>query len=67
VSENYIKVLWTCGMGDACTNTTRPGTHEEYIAASVCCGGLQEVDQSCSRFNHDTMNPGKNDPHSQVA
>jgi len=25
-------------MGDACTNTTRPGTHEEYIAAGVCCG-----------------------------
>jgi len=45
VSENYIKVLWTCGMGDACTNTTRPGTHEEYIAASVCCGSPQEVDQ----------------------
>jgi hypothetical protein len=38
MSDNYLKVLWTCGMGEACTNTTRPGTHEEYSAASVCCG-----------------------------
>jgi hypothetical protein len=40
MSENYIKVLWTCGMGDACTNTTRPGTHEEYTAAGMCCSAI---------------------------
>jgi hypothetical protein len=40
MSESYLKVLWTCGMGDACMNTERPGTHEEYSAAAACRGGL---------------------------
>jgi hypothetical protein len=40
MSDNYLRVLWTCGMGDACTNGTRPGTHDEYSAASACCAGV---------------------------
>ena len=38
MSDNYLRVLWTCGMGDACTNATRPGTHDEYSAAARCAG-----------------------------
>jgi hypothetical protein len=41
LSHHYIKVLWTCGMGDKCTNATRPGTHDEYLAASRCYHALE--------------------------
>ena len=44
MSDSYLKVLWTCGMGEACTNTLRPGTHEDYSEAGVCCDA--RVDQS---------------------
>ena len=42
MSDNYLRVLWTCGMDDACTNATRPGTHDEYSAASGCCAGVED-------------------------
>jgi len=42
MSDNYIRVLWTCGIGEACTNATRPGTHDEYNAASACCARVQD-------------------------
>ena len=45
MSDNYLRVLWTCGMGDACTNATRPGTHDEHSAASACCAGLENREQ----------------------
>ena len=46
MSESYIKILWTCGMGDNCTNTTRPGTHEEYAGAGVCLAASHLPSQS---------------------
>jgi hypothetical protein len=42
MSDNYLRVLWTCGMGDACTNATRPGTHDEHSAANACCAGGED-------------------------
>ena len=42
MSDNYLRVLWTCGMGDACTNATRPGTHDEHSAANACCAGVED-------------------------
>jgi hypothetical protein len=42
MSDNYLRILWTCGMGDACTNATRPGTHDEHSAAKACCTGVED-------------------------
>jgi hypothetical protein len=42
MSDSYLRVLWTCGMGDACTNATRPGTHDEHSAAGACCAGVND-------------------------
>jgi hypothetical protein len=38
-----IEVFVTCGMGDACTNTARPGFHTDWHEAGVCCGELEAV------------------------
>jgi len=56
MSDNYLRVLWTCGMGDACTNATRPGTHDEHSAASACCAGVEDPEQG--RITASAPGPG---------
>ncbi len=61
MSENYLRVLWTCGMGDACTNATRPGTHDEYRAASACCARVEDSEHGLITSSDQTLTPVRSD------
>lgn len=34
--DRSIKILLTCGMGEDCINTARPGTHRDHLDAERC-------------------------------
>jgi len=53
-----IRIVWTCGQTDQCTNRERPGTHEEHGAAleciaracgSCCAAGYAEAKEEIER------------------
>ena len=44
--SGVMRVLWNCDMGEACSNTERPGVHDEYDDMRRCRGEFVDADKS---------------------
>lgn len=46
LGDNYIRVLWTCGMQEKCINKEQPGLHPELTDCEECVTGKRPAKPS---------------------